>query len=207
MESSIDQSQSSVTDPLLHSCVDGRLYLGMPDPSSDFLQFLADEDITIIVDLSPPDVGDPGEDDYYVDDVEYYDHVLTDQELLVTEIPTMIERLESIATSLQPYLENDRGVLVSSIDRNRAALVVGYYLITRRKWDYQRTIEHLEYILMKREHYEELMALLQNNHRLRETNQPDVAQTVKRLADLDHLRCLTLSSFRSVLRRVGRANE
>jgi protein-tyrosine phosphatase len=102
------------------------------------VQFLADADITAIINLT-------GKMDRMVEDVDYFDYALPSSELLETEFQKTITKLEAIMSDLSELRNNNRNVLIHCLDgKNKSMLAAGYYLITRCGKKADATIDLLE---------------------------------------------------------------
>jgi hypothetical protein len=166
-----------------------KIYIGNVPAGRDRMTLVA-AGVTAIINLS----GDcnPG-----INGITEFDYVLPSQELLDTEMPRTATKLETIAGTISELLEHNHVVLVHCADgRNKAPLAVGYYMITRAKANYAAIIDQLStaYFSPAQLHAEKAPPL------------PASASAEERMcaeearAERQARRCLTMASFRRVLR-------
>lgn len=191
------------------------IYVGNAASAAD-IQFLADAEITAIVNLS-------GRADMNVEDVDIFDYMLPSQELMEVEFPKTFAKLEIISQDIHAARINQRSVLIHCGDgKNKCMLAAGYYLITHCGKKYDAVIDQLEtlYFSAQQKHDDQ-----EDQGRMavdpEEYLQPDIKLTeIERKATEDvrkeleekraarrAIRCLTMSSFRKMLRLHGGAKR
>lgn len=107
---------------IIYALVTDGIYIGNINSAKD-LVFLANADISAIINLSGV-YNDP------VEDVDCFDFLLPSQELLDSEIPMTVKKLETIATTIADLRARNRTVLIHCIDgKNKCPLCAGYFLI------------------------------------------------------------------------------
>lgn len=119
--------------------------------------------------------------------IDVFDYTLPSQELLDSEIPKTINKLDTICQDIKLLLDNNRNVLIYCGGKNKSPLIAGYYLIKYCGWNHMVAISTLKYIYMTKEQKEELSS----------TN------STSRKHELGLLECLTMGTFCKVLRIVG----
>lgn len=108
----------------LHAKVVEGVYVGELDAASD-ANFLGEEDITYVVNLSGFDPKDMFED------VDYYSAVIYDQEQLEQEMDRTRNKVKSAAEAIQRARSQKKNVLVVCKNGiNCAPTVIGQYLVT-----------------------------------------------------------------------------
>lgn len=194
------QIQSHMRNPI-HAKVAEGLWVGNKSSCID-VQFLADEDITAIINLS-------GTADPPVEDVDYFDFMLPSQELLDIEFPKTLSKLEAIANDIKMLRDNGRSVLIHCSDgKNKCVLAAGYYLITQCEKKAADVIEQLELLYLTAEQKREEMDFRSKLSHIPENPEEGVAIAVsvdaeRRKATRNEIKCLTIASFRKILRVVG----
>ena len=147
--------------------------------------------------------------------IDIFTYLLASQELLETEIPKTVSKLENIMQCIQSLRENNRNILLCCADgKNQCLLVAGYYLITRLKQPYTDVINLLELIYfndeMKTEHIED-------TKRIMDASDPDKTPilvspeslhliSVKRV-ERRNIQGLSMMTFQKILRRAGGARK
>lgn len=147
-------------------------------------------DITAVIDLD-------GSRNYGTS-VDVFDFMLPDQELLDEELPPIIKKLNTIATTIKTLRDNGRNILISCPDgRNKSMLAVGYYLLTIKNAP-ESTIDMLDTIRFTPEQKCDDMAYKQL---LNAVVAPEVEEKRR---ERQLLRSLTLNSFRKILYNVAK---
>jgi hypothetical protein len=160
--------------------------------------FLSGADITAIINLS-------GKMSQYADDIDYFDYALPSSELMNTEFPKTITKLEAIMSDIKDLRANGRNILIHCYDgKNKCMLAAGYYLVTQCGNDPNTVIDQLEQLYFTPEQRKE-----EQESRLSFTTPDDPSEGVAVRVDLDvqerrdqrnAVRCLTLASFKRILR-------
>lgn len=173
--------------------------------SASQTKFINDMNIAAIVNLTgrfPESVHD---------DVDYFDYMLPSQELMNNEFPKTITKLESIAGDIKDIRDNNKNVLIYCYDgKNKCILAAAYYLITHCGKDVESVIESLEQLYFTEEQKrEEQESKLTIQSMVPEDQTVGVALSVnmaavKKREERNAIRCLTLSSFKKILRMRGK---
>lgn len=147
--------------------------------------------------------------------IDVFTYLLSSQELLETEIPKTITKLENIMQCIRLLRENNRNILICCADgKNQSLLVAGYYLITRLKQPYTTVINSLELIYfsdeMKADYADDMKRIMNDSDpdKPPEIISPEKLQllSVKR-AERRNIQGLTMMTFQKILRRVGGARK
>lgn len=165
------------------------IWVGNAESTVD-LMFLSDMDITAIINLS-------GRSIEQVEDVDYFDYVLPNEELIESEFPRVLNKLESISQYITALRSNGRCVLVNCDDgKNKCMLAVGYYLINKLKQDMSSVIWQLETLYFTSV---EVQEELDYNKKVEAFDEID-----SKSFELMNLRkvhkCLTMASFKRILK-------
>lgn len=174
------------------------------------VQTLANLHITAIINISGV-----SKDWQSVQGVDRIDFMLPSQELLESERPKTILKLETIAGDIHTLRNNNRVVLINCFDgKNKCMLAAGYYFITKCKWTYAETIYKLETLYFSDSQKDDDLS---DRKRILAESDPDTLPPIITAAELQRitagrderreLRCLTMSSFSKVLRLAGGAKK
>ena len=150
------------------------------------------DEISAIVNLDNLEFDD-------VDPALMFNFALPSQELMPNEIP----KLESIAKSIKDLRDNNRDVMIICADgRNKCMLVAGYYLISRGGLNADNVIKFLETIYFTPEQRKEEDA---DNAARDSVIALDIIpvfteESLRRQEERRKIKCLTMRSFRSVLK-------
>lgn len=148
-------------------------------------KFLHNENITAIINLS-------GKKTTSVNNIDIFDFVLSNQELMDVEFPKMISKLEMICQTISELVHNNRNFLICCLDgKNKSPLTAGYYLIKYCREDVNHTISRLETI------YYSPDILAEHINAGTSNNVSDNLRTAHA-----ERRTLTMSSFRRILRLI-----
>ncbi len=185
------------------------IYVGNRAASCD-VRFLADADITAIINLTPKKPKVP------VEGIDYFDFIVLQQELLDTEFPKTTAKLESIASTVRSLRAAGRSILIFCEDgKNSCMLAAGYYLINSAKQPYATVIENLEVMYLDPASRKAELADRREfaadacNYAERIDSLPDFARALH-FAEKNTRRqnlCLTMASFRKLLRLSGGAKK
>jgi len=198
----------SLEDPTMYALTTSGIYVGNYSSSRD-LSFLANADISAMINLS----GKPAE---LIEDVDTFDFLLPNQELLNAEIDKTVAKLQTISQVLYDLLANRRSVLIYCADGiNKSLLAAGFYLITRQNKPYATIIEQLEMLYFS--HHQKLCEV--NDRKLFKLSPEEIiklnssmtaekkeSREAERAARREII-CLTNSSFRKILRLSGGAKK
>jgi hypothetical protein len=186
--------------PVMYAYVAEGIYVGNLGAATD-LSFMSNADISAIINLS-------GETLEPIENVDIFNFLLPSQELMSTEVPKTIQKLEMIAATMQDLKIMNRTVLVNCVNgKNKCMLAVGYYLISKCQWPHDRTVEQLEMMYFDQQQRQDELA-----DRAVMEQDPDMESTgplvsaaerstlrAKRAARRN-IKCLTMASYRQILR-------
>ncbi len=198
------------SDPSRFARVAEGIFVGNFKCTED-LHFLADNDITAIINLS-------GKTTMFVEDIDYFEYLLPSQELMQAEIPKTTTKLNTISQNIHELRTANRCVLINCSDgRNKCLLAAGYYLISQnRKYDavinqletcYFNTrqkadeIEYVQNAIVDPDAAEEAEKLLPDIERSRLYEIRRVME--EKRAERSGVRGLTMASFKKLLRLKG----
>ncbi len=134
---------------------------------------------------------------------DIFEFVLPNTELLDSEVPKVLTKLESICDTIKELRENGRSVLIQCADgKNKSALVAGYYLIRRGGMDPVKVIEFLTKMYFTAAQSAEEAADKIRLERVQREEQvaPLSEEDMKRQEARRVLRALTNRSFQKILR-------
>lgn len=138
-----------------------------------------------------------------VDDVDCFDFVVPDNELMDMEFQKVSLKLDSICETIAELRANGRNVLVQCGDgKNKSALVVGYYLTRRCGLPTDTVVTMLTTIYFTPEQVQEEVADKQRLQKIQygEEVQPITADALARQEVRRGLRALTNVSFQKIIR-------
>ena len=185
-----------IIDPIYAKVADG-IWVGNLTSASQ-VGFLSGADITAIINLS-------GKMSPYIDDIDYFDYALPSSELMNTEFPKTITKLEAIMSDIKDLREHGINILIYCYDgKNQCTLAAGYYLVTRCGSNPDTIIDQLEQLYFTPEQRKE-----EEESRQSFAAPDDPSEGIAVRVDLDAqkrrekrnaIRCLTLASFKKILR-------
>lgn len=198
METLYSLVKQTTQKPMYAKVTEG-IWVGNKAAAED-LQFLADADITAIVNLSG------SFDDPPVEDVDYFDYMLPSQELMDTEFPKTFAKLDTIAADIKLLRDNNRNILIHCSDgKNKCMLAAGYYMTTVLKMHGGVVTDKLEYLYftpeMRHEEEEDRKEELSRTEDYISGVALVVSEEKQKARDKRNAaRCFTMSSFRKILR-------
>jgi hypothetical protein len=189
---------------LLFKQVQDDIYVGNHASAED-MTFLANAGITAIINLgkrgAPP-----------IESVIIFDASLPSQEMMDSEIPDAVIRLETLSSYIDDLRRGQHTILIRCTDgRNQSILLAGYYMITRCTRS-QSVIEDLGMIYMtdqqRADEAAERLCIAENpgkfGSRFNDMSAEERVEAEARERSRKDARCLTMASFRKLLRdRLG----
>jgi hypothetical protein len=162
--------------------VDTGLFAGDLSGTVD-MDFLADSDIRVIINLTGM------EPEFYVEDTEYYDDFLPEVELFSEEVDGMVDRLNKLAMKIRSARMKNENVYVCCTDaKNNSMLLIAYYLIKYCGRNPQALVKRIETIYFSQAQLDEEAGGTEFNLGSREN-----------LQKRNEMRCLTIMSSRNIL--------
>lgn len=149
---------------------------------------------------------------------DIFDYVIPGNELMDSEVPKVLTKLNDICNTIKELRENGRAVLIQCSDgKNKSALVAGYYLINRGGMDAAKVVEFLtgvyftqaqraeelaDKVRLERLQHEEQEATGEQGRLMSKNvqHEPLSEEDMKRQEARHSLRALTNHSFRKILR-------
>ena len=152
----------------------------MPYPTIFKIAEIA-HDVNVIINLTGKNI--PG-----TDEIDVFDYILPNQELLDSEIPKTVKKLDTISDDMNKFYSAGASILILCEDgKNKSPLVAGIYAID---YLHKNIIDELERIyftdLQRAEEFED--------------NGDFTPEKVKRRAERRQARCLTTVSFKKILK-------
>jgi hypothetical protein len=138
-----------------------------------------------------------------IDDVDYFDFVVPDNELMDMEFQKVSQKLDSICETIAELRANNRNILVQCGDgKNKSALVVGYYLTRRCGLPTDTAVAMLTTIYFTPEQVQEDVADKQRLQKVQcgEDVPPMTTDALARQEVRRGLRTLTNVSFQKIIR-------
>lgn len=191
----------------MYARVSDCIYVGNAAASSDLL-FLANADISAIINLCTSKENQPEPTEY----VDVFDFILPAQELMDSELQKTDMRLAAIVGAVRDLRKSNRSVLISCEDgKNQCMLVAGYYQIAELRMGADAVIESLEMLYfneaMKADELRERTLLKTNPGALQTQligrSAAEIAQIEESISSRRDRKCLTMASFRKILRMKG----
>ncbi|SIP85743.1 Dual specificity phosphatases (DSP): Ser/Thr [Pacmanvirus A23] len=165
------------------------VWVGNCSASTD-LTFLADADISAIINLC-------GSSLQQVEDVDYFEYVLPNEELIESEFPRVLSKLESISQYITMLRNNKRCVLISCNDgKNKCMIAAGYYLINVLKQQTNDVIWKLESLYFTPNEIQEELAYNKKVEAFEEIDSKSFELMNARKVN----KCLTMASFKRILK-------
>lgn len=194
--------------PAMYALVDDGIYVGNISAAKD-LNFLANADVSAIINLSGKLVES-------IEDVDVFEFLLPSQELMDSEIPKTNLKLDTICTVIHELRANNRTVLIQCADgKNKCMLAAGYYLISKHNRQFNTVIEQLEMLYLspqqksdeldERARYDRDPEEFEREESALSPEDRSVLKTKR--AARRNLKCLTMASFRKILRLKGGAKK
>lgn len=194
--------------PAMYALVDDGIYVGNISAAKD-LNFLANADVSAIINLSGKLVES-------IEDVDVFEFLLPSQELMDSEIPKTNAKLDTICTVIHELRANNRTVLIQCADgKNKCMLAVGYYLISKHNKPFNTVIEQLEMLYLSPQQKSD-----ERDERVRYDLDPEAFERTEsglspeeryiletKRSARRNLKCLTMASFRKILRLKGGAKK
>lgn len=149
---------------------------------------------------------------------DIFDYVIPGTELMDSEVPKVLTKLNDICDTIKELRENGRAVLIQCADgKNKSALVAGYYLISRGGMDAAKVVEFLigmyftpaqraeevaDKVRLERIQREEQEATGEQGRLMSKQvqHEPLSEEDMKRQEVRNNLRALTNRSFQKILR-------